>query len=148
MAARLKPDDKDDRPWYLLAVHRAEQLEAAMRDRRQFVETQLRLADEAMRAGRPNQAVAIKSQLVDQYKGYSDLADLFPDAPPAQPAADPAPGGPAPAVPGQGGAAPASTSPATTPDAPVEPKPAGEAAPETKPGEPGSADAPAPEPLQ
>ena len=36
----LKPDDKDDRPWYLLAVQRAEQLEAAMRDRRQFVETQ------------------------------------------------------------------------------------------------------------
>ena len=47
MAAKLKPDDKDDRPWYLLALHRAEQLEKAIHDRRQFVETQLRLADEA-----------------------------------------------------------------------------------------------------
>jgi eukaryotic-like serine/threonine-protein kinase len=148
MATALKPDDKDDRPWFLLAVHRAEQLEAAMRDRRQFVESKLRQADEAMRGGRPNQAVAIKSQLVDQYKGYSDLADLFPDVPPAQPAADPAPGGPAQAAPGQGGAAPSSTSPAPTPDAPAEPKPAGEAAPATKPSEPGSAVDPAPKPLQ
>jgi eukaryotic-like serine/threonine-protein kinase len=148
MAARLKPDDKDDRPWYLLAVHRAEQLETAMSVRRQFVETQLRQADEAMRAGRPNQAIATKSQLVDQYKGYTDLKDLFPGVPPAQPEADPAPGGPAPAAPGQGGATPPATSPAPTPDAPVEPKPTGEAAPATKPGEAGSAVDPAPKPLQ
>ena len=84
----LKPEDKDERQWYLLALHRAEQLEAAIRDRRQFVETQLRLADEAIRAGRPNQAIAIRSKLVEQYAGYTDLADLFPGRP-AQPGAGP-----------------------------------------------------------
>ena len=92
MAAKLKPDDKDDRPWYLLALHRAEQLENAIRDRRQFVETQLRLADEADRTGRPNQAITIRSKLVDQYAGYTDLADLFPGTA-AQPGTAPAPAG-------------------------------------------------------
>jgi eukaryotic-like serine/threonine-protein kinase len=149
LAARLKPDDKDDRPWYLLAQHRARQLEDTMRDRREFVETQLRLADEAFRAGRPNQGLAIKSKLVEQYKGYTDLSDLFPAIPPPQPAAglQATPGGPAPAGPGQGPPGASSPSPpssAPMPDTPGEPKPPAAAAPV----EPGSADAPAPRRLQ
>ena len=36
MAKVLKPDDPEERPWFLLALHRAEQLEAAIQDRRQY----------------------------------------------------------------------------------------------------------------
>ncbi len=78
MAASLKPDDKDDRPWYLLAINRSGQLETAIQERRRFVETQLRLAEEALNAGRPNQAITIRSKLYDQYGGYTDLQDLLP----------------------------------------------------------------------
>ncbi|MHB1558924.1 MAG: protein kinase domain-containing protein [Isosphaeraceae bacterium] len=105
MAASLKPDDQDDRMWYLLAIRRAEQLETAMQERRKFVETQLRLADEALRAGRPNQAITIRSNLYEQYGGYADLHDLLPKAA-VTPAAESAPS----ASP----AAPAGTSPETT----------------------------------
>jgi serine/threonine-protein kinase len=130
LASQLKAEDREDRPWYLLAVHRAEQLEAEMRDRRQFVETQLRLADEALRTGRPNQAYAITSKLVEQYSGYTDLADLFPGIA-AQPGVGPPPtgpqpprAGPAPVAPGQGGAGaePATSAPGSgSPPAPTAP---------------------------
>src|SRR5207237_7187066 len=59
LARRLNPEGKDERPWYLLALHRADQLEKAIRDRRQLVEKQLQLAEEAFRSGRPDQALAI-----------------------------------------------------------------------------------------
>ena len=101
LAAKFRPEDKDERQWYLLALHRADQLEAAIRDRRQFVETQLRLAGEAIRAGRPNQAIAIRSKLVEQYAGYTDLADLFPGA-----ALQPGAGSSPPASPGSATASP------------------------------------------
>ncbi len=77
----LKPDDPEERPWFLLALHRAEQLEAAIQDRRQYVLKQLQIADEAFRTGHPNQAITIRSKLLEQYAGYTDLADIFPAAP-------------------------------------------------------------------
>jgi serine/threonine-protein kinase len=110
LAAKYRPEDKDERQWYLLALHRAEQLEAAVRDRRQFVETQLRLADEAIRAGRPTQAIAIRSKLVEQYAGYIDLSDLFPAVAPP-PSAVPSP----PASPGHATSVPGNPPPASEP---------------------------------
>src|SRR5207248_1041166 len=50
------------------------------------------LAEEAFRSGRPDQALDIQKKLVEQYRKYTDLADLFPTPPPAAPAQ--APGGP------------------------------------------------------
>ena len=123
MAKVLKPDDLEERPWYLLALRRAEQLEAAIQDRRQFVMKQLQIADEAIRTGHPNQAIAIRSKLVEQYGGYTDLADLFPPAPasvPVQPAPAPRPSGEA------------------APAAPAAPKPAPTEAPAAKPDSPGT----------
>jgi len=112
LASKLKADDKDERPWYLLAIHRAEQLEKAIRDRRQFVEAQIRVAAEAYAAGRPGETKAILDKLKEQYARYTDLADLFQEVTP-QPAAGPAlpgppapTGGPMPTTPGQGGAIP------------------------------------------
>ena len=81
LAEQLKPDDPDERKWYLLALHRVEQLENAIKDRRQYVEKQLELAEAAFH-GRPTRGGdAIKSKLVEQFSRYTDLADLFPATP-------------------------------------------------------------------
>ncbi len=72
-----KPDDPVERQWYLLALRRIEQLENAMKDRHEIVEKQLLLADAAFRAGRPSEALKIRSMLVDQFGKYTDLADLL-----------------------------------------------------------------------
>ncbi len=148
MAASLKPDDQDDRMWYLLAVRRAEQLEAAMQERRKFVETQLRLADEALRAGRPNQAITIRSNLYEQYGGYTDLQDLLPKAvvPPAPESAPapvpvPAPAGTSPetARPAAGASAPATSGarPTSPSGSAAPPGQAAEPSPSSSPSDPG-----------
>ena len=71
-------------------------------------------------AGRPNQAIAIRSKLVEQYTGYTDLADLFAPAPTPAPAHSPEavpPATPAPAKPPTPPPAgePASTHPESSP---------------------------------
>jgi eukaryotic-like serine/threonine-protein kinase len=110
MAGALKPDDPEERPWYLLALRRAEQLAAAIQDRREFVMKQLQIADEAIHTGHPDQATTIRSKLIEQYANYTDLADIFRPAPaPVQPAPEPKPSGEA--TP----AAPASSEPVPAP---------------------------------
>ncbi len=95
MAGRLNADDPEERKWYLIALHRADQLERTIRDRRKLVEEQIRLADELHGAGRTDAARSIINKLREQYKDYTDLADLF-TAIPEQPATAPSrPGSPA-----------------------------------------------------
>ena len=77
MARVLKPDDRDERPWYLLALRRAQELETRIEERRAFVFDQLARADAALQAGRPNEAVTIRAMLKDKYSHYTDLADLL-----------------------------------------------------------------------
>jgi predicted Ser/Thr protein kinase len=77
-AQQVNPDDKDDRKWHLLALHRTEQLENDINDRRQYIEKQIELANIAERAGRPNEALTIKSKLVEQFSHFTDLAEIFP----------------------------------------------------------------------
>ncbi len=109
MAATLKPDDPEERPWHLLALHRAEQVEAAIQDRRKFVEKQFQIAQEAMRTGHRDQATAIRDKLIEQYAGYTDLPELAPPAPaPVQPPVDSKPSGDA-APPAQASSRPAPT---------------------------------------
>ena len=74
-------NDPKKRKWYLLALNRTESLENA--NRRQFVEKQLQIADEALRSGRREEAIVIRKKLVEQYGKFRDLADLFPEAPPS-----------------------------------------------------------------
>jgi eukaryotic-like serine/threonine-protein kinase len=104
LAAKLNRDDPEDRKWYLLALHRVDQVERTIRDRRRLVEEQIRFADELRGARRTDAAMGIINKLREQYKDYTDLADVF-AALPAQPAAGPAPPGSAP-PPGPEGAAP------------------------------------------
>jgi serine/threonine protein kinase len=77
LAQKLKPDDPEQRGWYLLALARAKEREVAMRDRRRFVESQLDEARTARVAGRIDEANAIASKMFEQYGHCRDLADLF-----------------------------------------------------------------------
>jgi serine/threonine-protein kinase len=85
MAKVLKADDPDERPWYLLALKRASELETRIRERRAFVVEKLQRADAALQAGRPNEYLEIRSMLFDKYGRYSDLSDLLGASPGAQP---------------------------------------------------------------
>jgi serine/threonine-protein kinase len=87
LAQGLKEADPDERPWFLLAQKRAAAIENAVKDRRAIVEKQLAAADAAFRAGRLNEALLIRSKLVEEYSKYTDLADLFPPSPPVVPTA-------------------------------------------------------------
>jgi hypothetical protein len=115
MAAKLNRDDLEERKWYLMALHQAEQLERTMADRRKIVEEQVHFAEELRRAGRAEAAAAIEDKLRAQYKDYTDLTDLL-QALPAPAATDrPTPEKPAP------GSGKASPPPADRPASPSGP---------------------------
>ncbi len=82
--------DPDERKWQLLAQKRIEQLENEIKDRRQYVEKQLQLANIADRAGRHGDAETIHNELIKQFGKYTDLADIF-GSPATAPPADPKP---------------------------------------------------------
>ena len=89
-ADQMKADDPEERQWHLLALHRIQQLENAIADRRQYIEKQLQLAQAAFLAGRFDEAQSIKAKLIEQFSRYTDLADIFADtsaAPGSQPKA-------------------------------------------------------------
>ncbi|MGO9596652.1 MAG: serine/threonine-protein kinase [Isosphaeraceae bacterium] len=86
MARLMGPDDREERKWHLLANRRAEEIESRMREQRSFVVDQIARADEALQAGRPSEAVAIRAMLKEKYGQYTDLADLLGTRPaPAHP---------------------------------------------------------------
>jgi len=120
MAHLIKPDDREERKWHLLALQRATKLESQIQERRAFVIDKLARANAALQAGRPNESVTIRATLRENYGRYADLADLL--GPPSE---TPRPGTAAPAV--------------TVPDAPTvetpapTPQPAAPASPEPNP---------------
>jgi serine/threonine-protein kinase len=81
MAQKLKPDDPEQRPWYLLALQRVKERDVVMRDRRRIVETQLDEARTARLGGRILEANTIENKMFEQYGHFTDLADLFPRQP-------------------------------------------------------------------
>jgi eukaryotic-like serine/threonine-protein kinase len=128
MAGELKPNDPEDRLWYLLALERAETLNRTMQDRRQIVLKLLEDADMAFRVGRPNEAITIRAKLFDDYSRFKDLADLFPTPPVNSPEASGAATSPQPVAPGPSQPAPSTpeAKPSATPAPPqesVEPAP-------------------------
>ncbi|QEH32893.1 Serine/threonine-protein kinase PK-1 [Aquisphaera giovannonii] len=94
MARLMKPDDPEERPWYVLALHRAEEVEARMEKRRAFVLDQLSRAEHAFQSGNGGEAETIREMLRKEYGRYADLADLLgaghgaPAAPAARPEDD------------------------------------------------------------
>jgi eukaryotic-like serine/threonine-protein kinase len=77
MARLVKPDDREERKWHLLALKRASELESRMQERRAFVIDKLARADAALQAGRPSESVTIRAMLMEKYGHYSDLGDLL-----------------------------------------------------------------------
>ena len=114
-AKPLPQEDPEERQWYLLALRRVEQLQKAIRDRREYVEKQIGFADAADRDSRHAEAETIRRQLHEQFGKYTDLADIFP--PPANKAG---------ATGREPGTAPASAAPPAESEADAVPKTAGD----------------------
>lgn len=109
-SASLKPDDPDQRPWYLLAQERARTLQNTIADRRQSVARQFASVQTALQEGRRKDAEAMHAKLIEQYSRFTDLADVFGQ-----------PGTPAQADPAAQESPPPATSPPTAPT-PANPK--------------------------
>jgi predicted Ser/Thr protein kinase len=149
-AQQVKPDDPDERKWYLLAVKRAKSLENEIALRRQYVEKQLQLAVESFHAGRTNQGTTIKSKLREQFGKYTDLTDLFPPAEPVTKSAGPAKPESGPGVPpstSERASDPAGATKTVTPDQP-EGQPVPKSAVPKSPADPGDEPASPPGPEQ
>ena len=103
MARQLQPDDPAQRPWYLLARKRADDLRKSIAQREEMVAKLLQSAEAADEEGRPREAMAIRREILDRYGKYTDLAELLKaagliapptDAPPPAPTREPTPEGP------------------------------------------------------
>jgi serine/threonine-protein kinase len=82
MAQSLKPDEPEDRGWYLLAQQRVKTVEAAIEDRRRYVEKELDAAMIAELGGRTAEANSIRNTLITKFGQFTDLADLLARAQP------------------------------------------------------------------
>ncbi|MDR3620238.1 MAG: protein kinase [Paludisphaera borealis] len=143
MTGTLNVDDPDERKWILLSQKRAEELETKIRERRAFVEDQLRKADAAFRGGRPNEAITIHAMLKEKFAQYADLADLLAPAPLPEAPSEPTPPAHVPAPEVEKPAASPTATPAPTAEPETEPEPA-KSVPDPAPAQPGRRGRPAP----
>ncbi len=77
MAHRLKPDDTEQRPWFLLAQRRAEDVRKAIAERREIVIRQLNDAERARQLGETQKALTIQANIMTHYGRYGEVADLL-----------------------------------------------------------------------
>ncbi len=77
MAGQLRPTDKDDRPWYLLATSRSTQLKKAIEQRKSIVLDLMSRALKAEQAGRVAEGTALRAEVVEKYGKYADVAQLL-----------------------------------------------------------------------
>ncbi|GAC1467184.1 MAG: hypothetical protein NVSMB9_08520 [Isosphaeraceae bacterium] len=77
LASLYRPDDREERPWYLLARKRAEDLRVMVKERRELVSKLLAEATNATLAGRLKEAESIQAEVWKRYGRYQDLADLL-----------------------------------------------------------------------
>ncbi|MEJ7636858.1 MAG: serine/threonine-protein kinase [Singulisphaera sp.] len=85
MARQLHPDDPAQRPWFLLARKRADDLRTSIAQRATMVGKLLQSAEAADAEGRPREALAIRREILARYGKFTDLAELLsrrPDRPP------------------------------------------------------------------
>ena len=99
MASQLQPDDPAQRPWYLLARKRADDLRKSIAQREEMVAKLLQSAEAADAEGRPREAMAIRREILARYGKYTDLADLLKTAGLIAPPTDAPPPTPAPTSP-------------------------------------------------
>ena len=77
MARQLQPDDPAQRPWYLLARKRADDLKKSIAQREEMVGKLLQSAEAADAEGRPCEALAIRREILARYGKYTDLTELL-----------------------------------------------------------------------
>jgi hypothetical protein len=76
MAARLEKDgSKSERGWLLLANEKAAKIEAVIAERAGEVAALISQADAAEREGFPDQALAIRRDLLNRFEKYADTAE-------------------------------------------------------------------------
>ncbi len=100
MARQLHPDDSAQRPWFLLARKRADDLKKSIAQRQEMVGKLLGSAEVAESEGRLREAQTIRGEILARYGKYTDLAELLKtagllappsDAPPPTPDRGPSP---------------------------------------------------------
>jgi serine/threonine-protein kinase len=74
----LKPEDKDERPWFLLGQKRIADLETAMQSREKFVRGKIEEAQADFNRGRFDKAAEAKSYVLKEYGAYTSLETVFP----------------------------------------------------------------------
>ena len=103
MKRQFRPDDPAQRPWYLLARKRVDDLRKSISERETMVDKLLQSAETADAEGRPREALEIRRRILDRYGRYTDLTELLrtagliappSDAPPPAPTQEPTPEGP------------------------------------------------------
>ena len=87
MASGLRPDDKDDRPWFLLAKKRSSDRTKEMALRKSQVIELLTRAKKAELEGKSVEANSILAEVVKLYGQYKDIAEFLGIAPSNAPAA-------------------------------------------------------------
>ena len=86
MASGLDLNDKDDRPWHLLAKKRAEDLTREMSERRAQVIELMTLAKKAEDEGKNDVAISLRAEVKERYLKFKDIAEFMgitPDNAPA-----------------------------------------------------------------
>jgi eukaryotic-like serine/threonine-protein kinase len=81
MASQLRPTDKEDRPWSLLAASRSAQLKKDMEKRKTIVVDLMSRAVKAEQAGKVAEGTALRAEVVEKYGKYPDVAQLLGLAP-------------------------------------------------------------------
>ncbi len=104
-ASSLKPDEKDERPWHLLAKKKAAELSQKIVQRKERVIALMNMAHKAELEGKVSEAVSLRAEVLERYGKFTDVAELLGIAPgtapeakaPTVPTLEPAPaveGGP------------------------------------------------------
>ncbi|HMB03588.1 MAG TPA: serine/threonine-protein kinase [Isosphaeraceae bacterium] len=77
LAQQLEGHEPEERPWFLLARTRADELKRAIARRREVVNGVLELAADALRNGRTEEARTIRDEILTRYGKYTDLSELL-----------------------------------------------------------------------
>ncbi len=77
MAGLLRPDDPEERPWHLVALKKAEELQARISERHAHTVEQLMRAQSLEAQGKAAEAGAIRTRLRSDYGKYTDVRPLM-----------------------------------------------------------------------
>lgn len=98
MVKQLDEKDPEERKWVLYARQRVDVLTREIKDRQAVVQTQILRIAEALKAGKTDEAIRIRDEILKKFGHYTGLEELLnPIRPPAaSPPAEAAPNGPPP----------------------------------------------------